>query len=74
MLDDQVRFGLPKLRHAVVPGQHGTGMNAAMLGCFDIVLHIAHENRFAGFELILAENILHMDRPDRIIRSIELFN
>ena len=46
MLDDQIRLRRAQLFQRVVAGQHGAGMDAAVFGGLDVVLHVADEQRF----------------------------
>ena len=46
MLDNQIRLRRAQLLQRVVAGEHGAGMDAAVMRGFDVVLHVADEQRF----------------------------
>ena len=56
MLDNQVRLRGAQLVQGVVAGEHGTGMNAAVPGGLDVVLHIAHEQGFVRAQAVFGED------------------
>ena len=58
MFDDQIRLRLAQLLQRVVAGQHGAGMNAAMLRGLDVVLHVADEQRFVRHEPVFGEDFV----------------
>ena len=48
MLDNQIRLRRAQLLQRVVAGEHGAGMDAAVTRGFDVVLHVADEQRLVG--------------------------
>ena len=55
VLHDDVRLAGPQLVQAVVAGQHRAGMDAAVLGRFDVVLHVANKKRFGRGQLVFRQ-------------------
>ena len=58
MLDNQIRLGRAQLVQRVVAGQHGAGMDAAVLGRLDVVFHVADEQRFVRLEIVFGEDFV----------------
>ena len=61
VFDDEVGPGSAELFEGVVASQHRAGMNAAMSGSLDVVLHVADKERGPGFEVVFLEDF--MDLP-----------
>ena len=59
VFDDDLRSHFAQLLQRIIAGQHGTGMNAAMVRRFDVVLHVADEERFLRRELVFSKNIMN---------------
>jgi len=53
----QIRFRLTQLLQRIVAGEHGTGMNAAGVRGFDVVLHVADKKRFVRLEMVFGEDL-----------------
>ena len=73
VFNDQIRFGSPQLGQCVVTGQHGAGMDAAVLGGGDVVFHVADEQCFAGLQFVVAKYLVDFFAlvPDIGVRFFE---
>ena len=58
MFDNQIRLRGAQLFQRVVTGQHGAGMNAAVSRGFDVVFHVADEQRFVRLQIISGEDFM----------------
>ena len=74
MFDDQIGMGSAQLLDAVVAGQNGAGEHAAVLGGFDIVLHVAYEKGFVCVKLIFLEHVQNFGAlvPDADVRAVNV--
>src|ERR1700735_4716534 len=57
MLHDHIRLTGPQLVQPVVARQDRAGMDAAVLGRFDVVLHVAYKKRFGGVKLVFRQQL-----------------
>ena len=58
MFDDDVRFRCAELIEFVVTRKDGAGMKSAVLGGFDVMLHVADEQRFASIEIVVGKDVV----------------
>src|SRR5882762_8656499 len=75
VLDDEIGVSRSQLRQGVVAGKHGAGMDAAMAGSLDIMLHVSYEYGFRRIQLVLFKNIVDFFPlvPNPQVRFIEVF-
>ena len=59
MLDDQIRLRRAQLLQRVVAGEHGTGMDPAVMRGLDVVLHVADEQRLVRAQMIFGEDFVN---------------
>ncbi len=73
MLHDQIRRRRAQLFERVVAGQHGAGVDAAVFGRGDVVLHVADEQRLVRAQIIFAQNLVDFFAlvPDIGVRPVE---
>src|ERR1043166_8292042 len=74
MFDDEIGLGGAQLLERVVTGEDGAGMDAAMPGGFDVVLHIADEQGLVGDQLVFLEDFVDFFAfiPDAEVRFVEV--
>src|SRR5579864_6844634 len=58
MLDDQIRICGAQLRQSIVAGQHSAGMDAAMFGSFNVVLHVSDKDRLIRSHAVFNEDFM----------------